>query len=102
MLTYGDGIADIDINQLLQYYQENKKIVTISATKPEGRFGALHMDETTHRIKGFKEKVRDDPKWVNIGFMVMEPEIFDCLGNGQDMLEGAPFERVAADGCIFS
>ena len=85
MLTYGDGIADIDINQLLQYHQEHGKTVTISATKLEGRFGALHMDEDTHAIKGFKEKARDDQNWVNIGFMVMEPGVFDYLGNGEDM-----------------
>lgn len=98
MLTYGDGIADIDINKLLQYHQENRATVTITATKPEGRFGALHMDEDSHEIKGFKEKARDDQNWVNMGFMVMEPEIFEYLGNGEDMLEGAPFEKLASAG----
>lgn len=98
MLTYGDGVADIDIQQLLKYHREHGKVVTISATKPEGRFGALYMDEATHEIKGFKEKARDDQNWVNMGFMVMEPTVFDYLGTGEDMLEGAPFERLAAEG----
>lgn len=98
MLTYGDGIADIDIYQLVQYHQKHKKTVTISATKPEGRFGALYMDEATHEIKGFKEKARDDQNWVNMGFMVMEPKIFDYLGKGETMLEGVPFEKLAVDG----
>ena len=98
MLTYGDGIADINIKQLLQYHQTHKKIVTISATKPEGRFGALYMNEENHEIRGFKEKARDDQNWVNIGFMVMEPEIFEYLGTGEDMLEGIPFEKLASEG----
>lgn len=98
MLTYGDGVADIDINQLLEYHRSNGKVVTISATKPEGRFGALYMDEESHEIKGFKEKARDDQNWVNMGFMVMESTVFDYLGTGEDMLEGAPFERLVAEG----
>ena len=98
LLTYGDGVADININQLIQYHQKKKKLVTISAIKPEGRFGALHLDEETHIVNGFKEKARDDQNWVNMGFMVMEPGVFKYLGDGTDMLEGAPFEKLAKDG----
>lgn len=98
MLTYGDGISDIDISALIKYHNLHRRAVTISATKPEGRFGALHLDEQTHEIKGFKEKARDDQNWVNIGFMVMEPTIFDYLGDGSEMLESGPFERLVEDG----
>lgn len=98
LLTYGDGVSDIDIQSLVNYHNENKKLVTISSTKPEGRFGALHLDEASHEVKGFKEKARTDQNWVNIGFMVMEPEVFAYLGDGSDMLEGKPFEKLAKDG----
>ncbi len=98
MLTYGDGVSDIDINKLLEYHNRSKKTVTISSTKPEGRFGALHLDESTHEIKGFKEKARFDQSWVNIGFMVMEPDVFDYLGDGSEMLEVGPFEKIASSG----
>lgn len=98
LLTYGDGVSDIDIRKLVDYHQKNKKIVTISSTKPEGRFGALHLDENSHEVKGFKEKARIDQNWVNIGFMVMEPEVFGYLGDGSDMLEGKPFEKLAEAG----
>jgi len=98
LLTYGDGVSDIDIQKLISYHNGNKKIVTISSTKPEGRFGALYLDEMSHEVRGFKEKARPDQNWVNIGYMVMEPEVFEYLGDGKDMLEGEPFERLAGDG----
>lgn len=98
MLTYGDGVSDIDICALIEYHNRQKHAVTLSATKPEGRFGALHLDEQTHEIQGFKEKARVDQNWVNIGFMVMEPTVFDYLGDGSEMLENGPFERLAEDG----
>lgn len=98
MLTYGDGVSDINIQKLVEYHNRDKKTVTISATKPEGRFGALHLDETSHEVKGFKEKARGDQSWINIGFMVMEPKVFDYLGDGSEMLEGKPFETIARNG----
>lgn len=98
MLTYGDGVSDVDIHKLIQFHQEQKKIVTISTTQPIGRFGALSLDETTNQVLGFKEKAREDQAWVNIGFMVMEPAVFEYLGDGSTMLEARPFERLAEDG----
>lgn len=93
-----NSVSDIDICALIEYHNRQKRAVTISATKPEGRFGALHLDEQTHEIKGFKEKARADQNWVNIGFMVMEPSVFDYLGDGSEMLETGPFERLAEVG----
>ncbi|ODR36031.1 glucose-1-phosphate cytidylyltransferase [Eisenbergiella tayi] len=94
-LTYGDGVADINIAALLSYHNKNKKIVTITATRPDGRFGAIKLSENTGEIQGFKEKARKDQAWVNAGFMVMEPEVFSYLGDGDEMLEAGPFERLA-------
>lgn len=97
-LTYGDGVSNLDINKLLQFHKKQGKIVTISTTQPEGRFGALQIEETSNQVLGFKEKAREDQTWVNIGFMVMEPEIYNYLGDGSSMLETLPFEQLAANG----
>ena len=98
MLTYGDGVADVNLNELLQFHKNERKILTISTTRPEGRFGALKLNEKKNTVEGFKEKARDDQSWVNMGFMVMEPQIFSYLGDGNSMLESEPFERLAAEG----
>ena len=98
LLTYGDGLADVDVWKLLEYHRSRKKTVTISIAQPQGRFGPLLLDEHSGGVLGFREKARTDQAWVNIGFMVMEPEIYGYLGNGTFMLEGIPFECLAADG----
>lgn len=97
LLTYGDGVSDINIAELVDFHNKNGKIVTISTTQPPGRFGAVAIDEKG-TVGGFKEKARKDQSWVNIGFMVCEPEIFDYLGDGSEMLEAGPFEKLAAEG----
>ncbi len=97
-LTYGDGVSDVDIRKLLKFHRQQGKVVTISTTQPEGRFGALKLDESGKRVMGFKEKAREDQSWVNIGFMVMEPQVYRYLGDGSTMLETQPFERLVADG----
>ena len=74
-LTYGDGVSDVDINKLLAFHKQQGKTVTISTTQPEGRFGALRLDETGQEVLGFKEKARTDQAWGNIGFMVMESSV---------------------------
>ncbi len=97
-LTYGDGVSDVDIRKLLAFHKQQKKVVTISTTQPEGRFGALQLDNAGRNVLGFKEKARADQAWVNIGFMVMEPTVFDYLGDGSTMLETEPFEKLASAG----
>lgn len=94
MLTYGDGVSDIDIQALLDFHHSHGKAVTISVTKPDGRFGAVRFDEQSKEIQGFKEKAREDQSYVNIGFMVCNRRIFDYLGDGSEMLEAGPFERL--------
>lgn len=98
LLTYGDGVSNVNLYELLQFHQEQKKIVTISTTQPEGRFGALKLDKSGKQVLGFKEKAKSDQAWVNIGFMVMEPAIRNYLGDGSTMLETRPFEQLAEDG----
>jgi len=96
MLTYGDGVSDVNINQLIACHKKSGKTVTITTTRPEGRFGAIQM-ETDGSVRGFKEKARKDQSFVNAGFMVMEPTVFEYLGDGSEMLEASPFEKLAAD-----
>lgn len=96
MLTYGDGISDIDIEQVLKFHKENGKIGTISAVRPEGRFGILELDE--NEVKSFREKDRKDTGWINCGFMVMEPDIFKYIEGDYTIFEKEPLERLAAEG----
>lgn len=97
LLTYGDGVSDVDISSLIEFHRRQGKIATITATQPSGRFGALKIDDA-NRVMGFKEKARTDQAWVNAGFMVLNRKVFDYLGDGSEMLEQAPFENLAKDG----
>lgn len=96
MLTYGDGVADVDLPALLSFHRSHGRIATITTTQPAGRFGAIKLDKSGG-IESFKEKARKDQSFVNAGFMVLNREIFDYLGDGSDMLEKAPFEQLAAE-----
>lgn len=98
LLTYGDGVSDVNIDELISFHRKQGKVVTISTMQPEGRFGALKINSETDVVNAFKEKARSDQSWVNIGFMVMNPEVFDYLGDGNEMLEASPFERLASEG----
>lgn len=96
MITYGDGVADINIRELIHFHHAHGKVLTISTTQPEGRFGAISMDEDGN-VTGFQEKARKSQSYVNIGFMVANRKLFDYLGDGSEMLEQGPFDRLVAD-----
>lgn len=98
LLTYGDGVSDVDISRLLEFHRQQGRIATITTVQPVGRFGGVQIDPDSQQVLRFKEKVRADQAWVNAGFMVMEPGVFDYLGDGSEMLERTPFERLAAEG----
>ncbi|MEG1875944.1 MAG: glucose-1-phosphate cytidylyltransferase [Lachnospiraceae bacterium] len=97
MLTYGDGVSDVDIDALYRFHKEHGRLATITTTRPEGRFGAIKIDTQSGMVESFKEKARTDQAWVNAGFMVLNQGIFDYLGDGSMMLETTPFERLAED-----
>jgi glucose-1-phosphate cytidylyltransferase len=97
MLTYGDGVADVNINTLLTYHKETGKIVTITAVQPGGRFGTLDIDETG-AINSFREKNVEDGGWINGGFMVLQPEIFNYLDDDSTVFERNPLETLASQG----
>ena len=96
MLTYGDGVCDVNIKEVLKFHKEQGKICTITAVKPEGRFGILDIKEKL--IKSFREKDKQDVGYINGGYMVCEPAIFDYIENDATTLEQQPFERLAAEG----
>ena len=95
LFTYGDGVSNVNIQKLLDCHRHYGRIATITVTKPDGRFGAVKINEDSGRIDSFKEKARSDQSWINAGYGVFSPRIFDYLGDGSDMLEGRPFEQLA-------
>ena len=97
MLTYGDAVCDIDINQLLEYHKNHGKIATITAVTVGQRFGVLTIDETG-TITNFREKEDMDGSRINAGYMVMEPKIFDYIEGDSTVFEKGPLETVAAMG----
>jgi glucose-1-phosphate cytidylyltransferase len=98
MLTYGDGVADIDIEALLRFHRGHGKLATITAVHPPSKYGVVRFDGE-QQVSSFLEKPEGTSSYINAGFMVFEPEIFDYLGDDDGtMLEREPFERLAADG----
>ena len=99
MLTYGDGVGTVDLNALLETHRSNSAVVTLTAIQPGGRFGGLDVEEGSGLIRGFREKAREDGGWVNGGFMVMEPSVFDYLDWDEwCILERTPLENLAREG----
>lgn len=97
LLTYGDGVADVNIKESIEFHRSHGRFATITSTQPEGRFGALKINHDMQLVESFKEKARKDQAWVNAGFMVLNKEIFSYLGDGSEMLEAGPFEKLAED-----
>lgn len=93
LLTYGDGVSDLDIGKLVEFHKKNKKLVTISAVQPEGRFGIIEMDEKG-RVHSFREKAKEDSGWINVGFMVCEPEMINFIEGDRTILEKEPLEQL--------
>jgi glucose-1-phosphate cytidylyltransferase len=98
MLTYGDGVADIDMNALLEYHRKNKKLATLTAVLPSGKFGALEIN-AEGGVASFVEKPQGDGAWVNGGFFVLQPEVFGYITEGDAaVFERGPLENLARDG----
>ena len=94
MLTYGDGLSDININNLILFHKNHGKMVTISAVRPPARFGALKLKDS--EVVSFKEKSQLTESWINGGFFVMEPDFFEMLSSDETVLEKEPLERAAS------
>ena len=96
MLTYGDGVADIDLNELMKFHKSHGKMVTVSAVHPGARFGELMLDNG--QVKSFQEKPQMGQGWINGGFFIIQPEFFDLIANDETILEREPLEKVAQMG----
>jgi glucose-1-phosphate cytidylyltransferase len=94
--TYGDGLSDVDLRALLAFHAEQKTIATLTAVQPPGRFGAIEIG--ADRIHAFAEKPAGDGAWVNGGFFILEPAVFDYLSSDDTMWEREPLEQLARDG----
>ncbi len=100
MLTYGDGVSDVNINELVDYHKKHGKIATMTAVRPEGRFGVLDM--TSNQINAFREKSKEDTSWINAGFMVLNPEVFDTIEGDETVFEKDPLEFLASQGQLMA
>ena len=96
MLTYGDGVANIDINKLLNFHKSHGKMITMTAVRPAARFGELQLDD--NRVVSFEEKPQMNDGWINGGYFVIEPAFFDLIDGDATLLEREPLERAVALG----
>lgn len=102
LLTYGDGVSDINITDSIAHHKKNKKAITVTAYMPDGRFGALKMDHEGH-VNSFAEKPDGDGMWINAGYFICEPEVFNYITEGDlTIFEKDPLENLAKDGKMTS
>ncbi|MDR3723193.1 MAG: glucose-1-phosphate cytidylyltransferase [Terracidiphilus sp.] len=97
--TYGDGVGNVDITSLVKYHREQGRLVTLTATQPTGKFGALSIGESSV-VSTFKEKPRGDGQWVNGGFFVLSPKVGKYLVDDTTVWEREPLERLASEGQV--
>lgn len=97
LMTYGDGVANINIKELIKFHKTSKKLATLTAVQPFGRFGSLKIDEDG-TINNFEEKPRGDGGWINGGYFVLEPEIFKYIKDGSTVWEQAPMQKLCLQG----
>ena len=100
MLTYGDGLSDINIKKLIEFHKKNKKLVTMSVVRPPARFGVVKLENNC--VSYFKEKSKLDEGWINGGFFVMEPEFLKYIDNDETYLEREPLEKLCKEKQLFA
>jgi len=98
LMTYGDGVSNVDIVQLLDFHKNHGKYATITAVQPPGRFGAIAFDGDADDVRSFEEKPQGDGAWINGGFFVLEPAVFDYIENDEQLWEKQPLSNLSADG----
>lgn len=96
MLTYGDGVSDVNIADVVKCHKDHGKLATVTSVQPSGRFGSLDLS-AENIVRGFQEKPKGDGAWINGGFFVLQPEVFDYIGDDSTIFERAPMENLARD-----
>ncbi len=99
-LTYGDGVSDVDISSLVAFHRKQDALATLTAVQPPGRFGVIDLDQERVRVTGFQEKPRGDGGWINGGFFVLSPKIFEYIDGDATVWEREPLEHMARDGRV--
>ncbi|HLE01643.1 MAG TPA: sugar phosphate nucleotidyltransferase, partial [Bdellovibrionota bacterium] len=94
-MTYGDGVSDLDINELIKFHRTQKLLATVTATRPPGRFGAIKLNGS--RVDHFQEKPSGDGGYINGGFFVLSPRVLDYVESDATVWEQEPMKRLAAD-----
>ena len=94
-LTYGDGLTDLNIRELIAFHKDRKSIATLTAVQPPGRFGAFNLERDQYKITTFKEKPQGDGAWINGGFFVLEPEVLNFIEGDSTVWESRPMEELA-------
>lgn len=97
LLTYGDGVSDVNITELVAFHKSSKKLITVTAVQPSGKFGGLNIDPNK-QVNTFTEKPRGDGSWINGGFFVCGPEVFNYIKNDRTVWEKEPLEQIASEG----
>jgi len=102
MLTYGDGVADINIHKLVEFHKSHKKTITMTSVQPEGRYGSLVVNDE-QKVLSFQEKPQGNEAWINAGFFVCQPEVFDFIPSGEHIIfEREPLEGLAREGQLYT
>ena len=101
LLTYGDGVADINISELVTFHKQHGKSITMTAVQPEGRFGTLQIEDD-NRVSSFIEKPKGDGAWINAGFFVCEPNVLDYIAENKTVFEKEPLEKLASEGELYT
>jgi glucose-1-phosphate cytidylyltransferase len=102
LLTYGDGVSDINLNKLISFHKSHFKAITMTSVQPEGRYGSLIVNDR-NKVLSFQEKPKGDGAWINAGFFVCQPEVLDYIPDGEMIIfEREPLENLANDGQLFT
>lgn len=101
-MTYGDGVANVNITEIIRFHRQHKKLATVTAVQPPGRFGVFALSEGTPRIEHFREKPSGDGAWINGGFFVLEPGVLDYIDSDLTTWEQEPMQKLACDGELFA
>ena len=99
-MTYGDGLTDLNINDVIEFHRKQGALATLTAVQPPGRFGAFNLDSQQNKIPTFREKPQGDGAWINGGFFVLEPGVMDYIEDDSTVWEREPMENLANDGML--